>query len=181
MATLFLSVDAPLPATLRSLGHRVVVLALLSLATPAHPLHHMPDSTCFVTNFKQLPDHLSDPIQGPVVTCISKSASAFVQGSFQLFYLFLRQLPRMTQWTSGFFLLRMSGFLIPAVYGAVCDTQHLCYFFWLFCLAQAWLIHMLFVLLTVRLFLFVSYLHYDMFRDFYISKISNIGVPPPAV
>lgn len=145
-------------------------LALLSLATPSHPLHHMPDSTCIVTNFKQLPDHLSKPIQCPVVTCISKDLGSFVQDSFQMLYLFLGQLPQTTWWTSGFFLLWMSWFLIPAVYGTARDIQDLCYFF---CLAQAWLIHVLFVPLTFRLFLCVSCLHFGMFRDFYISKISK--------
>src|SRR6266508_3700512 len=104
-------------------------LALLSLATPAHPLHHMPDRTGFITNFKQLPDHLSDPIQCPVVTCIPKGIGSFVQGLLQAFYLFLGQLPWTTRWTSGFFLLRMPGFVFPAIHGASRDAQHLCYFF----------------------------------------------------
>src|SRR5512138_2861019 len=42
-------------------------LALGALATPAHPLHHMPDRTGVIANAKQLPDHLGDPIQCPIV------------------------------------------------------------------------------------------------------------------
>src|SRR5215467_7648460 len=53
-------------------------LALRSLVTPTYPLHHMPDGTGLVANAKELPDHLSDPIQGPVVSCISEGIRSFV-------------------------------------------------------------------------------------------------------
>src|SRR6186713_1539027 len=52
--------------------------ALRSLVTPTHPLHHMPDSTGLIADAKQLPDHLSNPIQGPVVARIPKSIGSFV-------------------------------------------------------------------------------------------------------
>src|SRR5918995_353158 len=62
-------------------------LTLWALVAPTHPLHHVPDSAGLISNTKQLPDHLSDPIQGPVIACISKGIGSFVQRFLKAFHL----------------------------------------------------------------------------------------------
>src|SRR5262245_29258380 len=77
-------------------------LALRSLVAPTHPLHHMPDSAGLIANSKELPDHLSNSIEGPVVARIPKGIRSFVQRLLQPFHLLGGQLPRTTWETTGF-------------------------------------------------------------------------------
>src|SRR4030067_191273 len=51
----------------------------------------MPHAAGLIPDAQQLPDHLCDACQRPVVFCIALSAGTFLQRSFQLFQLSRRQ------------------------------------------------------------------------------------------
>jgi len=104
-------------------------LALRSLVAPTHPLHHMPDGAGLMPNTKQLPDHLSDPIQCPIIARISKGICSFVQRFLQTFQLLGRQLPRATRRTTGFLLPGLFRFCLPAIHGTLRDFQNFSHLF----------------------------------------------------
>ena len=145
-------------------------LALRVLVTPAHLPHQVPDCARMVTNFKELPDHLTDAIQCPIVSNVPKSICVFVQCLFQSFQLFVGQFPRAFRRTLGFFLLWLFSFLLPAVHRAVRDIENLGNFF---SLSQARQARASVVLQVPRLFLFVSGTIYYTHRDIRSSKISK--------
>jgi hypothetical protein len=75
------------PDVLTPVGYRAIVAckgpALSLLATPAHSVEHMPNTTGVVPDIKQLPDQLSDPIQGPVVASVTVFKGASLQFALQ--------------------------------------------------------------------------------------------------
>lgn len=98
------------------LDHILVSLerqALHALITPSHAGQQTPNTAGHVTHLEQLPDHMSDPVQRPIVFRISMSVGAFQQFPFQLFDLLSRQV-RFFSRSSLALLLRMFRFLSPA-------------------------------------------------------------------
>ena len=65
--------------------------ALHSLVAPSHAGQQTPDPTGHITHLEQLPDHMPDPVQGPVIFRISMSVGAFQLFPFQFFGLLFRQ------------------------------------------------------------------------------------------
>src|SRR3972149_5736949 len=53
------------------------------LATPAHPLQHVPNATGMIAHPEQVPDQISDPIERPVIFRIAVRISAALQGPHQ--------------------------------------------------------------------------------------------------
>ena len=94
---------------------------LHALITPSHAGQQTPNTTGHVTHLEQLPDHMSDPVQCPIVFRISMSVGTFQQFPFQLFDLLFRQVSFFSR-SSLALLLRMFRFLSPAAYILECFT-----------------------------------------------------------
>jgi hypothetical protein len=96
--------------------------ALHSLVAPSHADEQPPNTTGHVTHLEQLPDHMSNPIQRPIVFRISMSVGTFQQFPFQFFDLLFRQV-RFFPRSSPALLLRMLRFLSPATDTAFGGSQ----------------------------------------------------------
>jgi len=96
--------------------------ALHSLVAPAHAGQQTPDPTGHIPHLEQLPDHMPNPVQCPVVFCIPVSVGAFQQFSLQFLDLLFRQV-RFLSRSSLALLLRVFGFLSPATDAALRGCQ----------------------------------------------------------
>ena len=96
--------------------------ALHSLVAPSHACQQAPDSAGHIAHLEQRPDHVPDPVQGPIVFRISMSVGAFQQFPFQLFDLLFRQV-RFFSRSSLALLLQMFRFLSPAADTAFRGSQ----------------------------------------------------------
>jgi hypothetical protein len=96
--------------------------ALHSLVAPSHAGQQPPNATGHVTHLEQLPDHMSNPVQRPIVFSISMSVGTFQQCPFQLFDLLFRQV-RFFPRSSLALLLRMLRVLSPATDTAFGGSQ----------------------------------------------------------
>ena len=92
------------------------------LVTPSHAGQQAPDPAGHIAHMEQLPDHMSNSVQRPIIFCISMSICSFQQRSFQLFDLLFRQVPFFAR-SSLAFLPRMLGFLSPAADAALGGSQ----------------------------------------------------------
>lgn len=101
--------------------------ALHSLVAPSHASQQTPDPTGHVTHPEQLPDHMPDSVQGPIVFRISMSVGAFQQFTFQFFDLLFRQVGFFSRFPFTLFL-RAFGFLSPATDTALGGVQLSCNF-----------------------------------------------------
>ena len=95
---------------------------LHALVAPSHAGEQPPDPARHITYVEQLPDDMTDPIQGPIIFCIPMSVGSFQQFPFQLFDLLLRQV-RFFPRSSLAFFLRMFRFLSPAADTAFGGSQ----------------------------------------------------------
>jgi hypothetical protein len=96
--------------------------ALHALVTPSHAGQQTPDPTGHITHLEQLPDHMSNPVQCPIIFRISVSVGAFQQFPFQLFDLLYRKVCFFSR-SSLALLLRMFRFLSPAADTAFGGSQ----------------------------------------------------------
>jgi hypothetical protein len=64
---------------------------LYPLVAPSHAGQQPPDPAGHIAHMEQLPDHMSNPIQRPIIFCIPVSVRSFQQFPFQLFDLLFRQ------------------------------------------------------------------------------------------
>jgi hypothetical protein len=95
---------------------------LYSLVAPAHAGQQTPDPTGHITHLEQLPDHMPDPVQGPVVFRIPVSVGAFQQLAFQFLDLRFGQVRFFSRSALTLFP-RVFGFLSPATDAALRGSQ----------------------------------------------------------
>src|SRR5688572_1611738 len=95
---------------------------LYPLTAPSHAGQQTPDTAGLITYMEQLPDHMSNPVQCPIIFCIPMSIGAFQQFPFQLLDLLFRQVTLFSR-SSLALLLRMVGFLSPAADAAFGGSQ----------------------------------------------------------
>ena len=101
--------------------------ALHALVAPSHAGQQTPDPTGHITHLEQLPDHMSNPVQCPIVFRISVSVGTFQQLSFQFLDLLFRQVCFFSRSPFTLFL-RAFGFLSPATDTALGGSQLSCDF-----------------------------------------------------
>ena len=95
---------------------------LYPLVAPSHAGQQPPDPAGHITHLEQLPNHMPNPIQRPIIFRISVSVRSFQQFPFQLFDLLFRQVcffPR----SSLALLPRVLRFLSPATDTAFGGSQ----------------------------------------------------------
>ena len=95
---------------------------LYPLVAPAHAGQQPPDPAGHIPYMEQLPDHMSNPIQRPIVLRIPMSVCSFQQFLFQFLDLLFRQVC-LFSWSSLTLFLRMFGFLSPAANAAFGGSQ----------------------------------------------------------
>ena len=95
---------------------------LYSLVAPSQAGQQTPDPAGHVTHLEQLPDHMSNSVQCPIIFRIPMSIGSFQQFPFQLLDLLFRQIT-LFPWSSLALFLRMFGFLSPATDTALGGSQ----------------------------------------------------------
>jgi len=98
------------------------------LVTPAHTGQQTPNPAGPIAHIEQLPNHMSDTVQRPIILCISMSIGPLQQFPFQLLDLLFRQVALFSRPTFALFL-RVFRFLLPAADASCGDSQFLGYFF----------------------------------------------------
>ena len=101
--------------------------ALHALVTPSQAGQQTPDPAGHITHLKQLPDHMANPVQRPIIFCIPMSIGTFQQFPFQLLDLLYRQISFFSRSPFTLFL-RAFGFLSPATDTALGGSQLSCDF-----------------------------------------------------
>lgn len=95
---------------------------LYPLVAPAHAGQQTPDPAGHIPYMEQLPDHMSNPIQRPIVLRIPMSVCSFQQFPFQFSDLLFRQVSWFSRSSLTLFL-RMIGFFSPAANAAFGGSQ----------------------------------------------------------